>query len=426
MQPLLLALLSQAQPGQAELAMPSARKPVAFLLITPSGKVGNTSSSEIIRVVGELFAKHTDFEVETIDPTSVAECKGQLSCIVRRVRPDYNRAVYLQGDNSVSPYKEHLDYLAKKKIPYPPYLLLLSNLSLGEYDHLSMSLVDTDAALEYFHEAFRDREDWERDTEARINEGAVIGKPIEGDLRSEAETRRFLEDHFGNELRRHFVDTGDWEPFGSIEIASTITGAGVTIDGVVVGTTAAGVTRVVNVPASKHTLAFEHPEFQPHQAEILVERGQVVKLALTLEPKASDLSAGFRAGLLWGGAAIAVAGAVTAGIALGTADSSVKTYCPTIGDEETACGNAQFTRLGGYKPGNAPTFENDVNSGGVLFAPLGYSLAIMGLTWSLGTLFIGDDDDFPWIQLVAGLALGGLSYGLSALLEGDNPYTATP
>lgn len=406
--------------------MPSARRPLAFLLITPSGNVANTSSSEIIRIVSKLFEKHTDFQLEIIDPASVSECKGQLGCMVRQVRTDYNRAVYLLPNNTVAPYKEHLDYLKKKKTVYPAYLLVLSNLTLGQSDRLSMSLIDTDIALEYYHEAFRDREDWERATEARINEYAVVGDTIEGELRSEAEARRFLEEHFQKELRRQFTDSGNWEPFGTIEISSPVSGAAVSIDGITVGTTLAGVTRVVNVPASRHEVVVEHPEYVPYTTEALVERGEVAAIGATLEPKGSAVSSYVRQSLIWGGAALAVAGAVTAGIALGTTDGSVKTYCPTLGNAETACTGSQFTRLGGYQPGNAPTFSNDVNSGSVLFAPLGYSIALTGLTWSLGTLLIGEPDDFPWIQLAAGVVLGGAAYGLSALLEGDNPYEATP
>lgn len=429
MSPLLLTLAliagTPADQGR-ELVMPSARRPLAFLLITPSGNVANTSSSEIIRIVSKLFEKHTDFQLEIIDPASVSECKGQLGCMVRQVRTDYNRAVYLLPNNTVAPYKEHLDYLKKKKTVYPAYLLVLSNLTLGQSDRLSMSLIDTDIALEYYHEAFRDREDWERATEARINEYAVVGDTIEGELRSEAEARRFLEEHFQKELRRQFTDSGNWEPFGTIEISSPVSGAAVSIDGITVGTTLAGVTRVVNVPASRHEVVVEHPEYVPYTTEALVERGEVAAIGATLEPKGSAVSSYVRQSLIWGGAALAVAGAVTAGIALGTTDGSVKTYCPTLGNAETACTGSQFTRLGGYQPGNAPTFSNDVNSGSVLFAPLGYSIALTGLTWSLGTLLIGEPDDFPWIQLAAGVVLGGAAYGLSALLEGDNPYEATP
>jgi hypothetical protein len=416
-----LALIASTG-GGSDLIMPSNRKPLAFLLITPSGNVANTSSSDIIRIASELFARHTDFELQIVEPGAVAECKGQLGCMVQQVRTDYNRAVYLLPNGTVAPFDEHLDYLKKKKIVYSSYLLVLSNLTLDEGDRLSITMIDTDIALEYFHEALRDRDGWERSTEARINEYALIGKPVERELKSEQDAQSFLEDWFMTELRRHFSDSGNWEPFGSVEIESNVVGAGVSVDGSAIGTTAAGVTRVLNVPASKHTLKFEHPGHDTYETEVLVERGKPTRIRIELEERGDPLSYAFRQGLLWGGGALALAGAAVATVALATVDRGVKTYCPTIGEMETSCSGSQFTRLGGYKPGNAPTFEDEVNSGSVLFAPLGYSIAITGLTWSLGTLFLGEDDDFPWIQLVTGVALGGISYGLSALLEGDDPY----
>src|SRR5262245_19360466 len=103
--------------------MPSNRKPIAFLLITLSGNVANTSSSVIIRVVSDLCTKHTDFEAEIVDPTTVTECKGQLGCMVEKIRTDYNRAVYSLPNGTVAPFDEHLEYLKKKKIVYPAYLL---------------------------------------------------------------------------------------------------------------------------------------------------------------------------------------------------------------------------------------------------------------------------------------------------------------
>jgi hypothetical protein len=418
---LALALLSATPSEGTDLIMPSNRKPLAFLLITPSGNVANTSSSDIIRIVSELFAKHTDFQPNIVDPASVSECKGQLGCMVQQVRSDYQRAVYLLPNGTVAPFDEHLEYLKKKKIVYPTYLLVLSNLTLDESDRLSITMIDTDIALEYFHEALRDREGWERSTEARISEYALIGKPIERELKSEAAAQGFLEDWFNTELRRHFSDSGNWEPFGSIEIESTIVGAGISIDGSAIGTTAAGVTRVLNVTAAKHALKFEHPGHDTYETEVAVERGKAAKVRVDLMQRGDPISYAFRQGLLWGGGAIALAGAAAAIAAAVLADGSVKTYCATIEGMETNCGSARFTTTA-YKPGRAPTFMDEVNSGSVLFAPLGYSIAVTGLAWSLGTLFLGDDDDFPWIQLVAGVALGGISYGLSALLNPDNPY----
>lgn len=53
---------------------------------------------------------------------------------------------------------------------------------------------------------------------------------------------------------------------------------------------------------------------------------------------------------------------------------------------------------------------------GPLVGPLGYSLFAAGGTASLASL-LGPPEDFPWWALVAGIAVGGLSYGVSEALD---------
>lgn len=409
--------IASAAPGSIAL---QSRKPLSFLLINPSGNIANTSSSEIIRIVTDLFERHTDLQPTILDAKSVASCKGQLGCIVRIVRTDYNRAEYLLANGTVAPYKEHRRYLRKRKVQYPKHLLVLSGLSLGASDRLSVTLVDTDTALEYYHQAFRNREDWERDTEAKINEYAVVGGTKWGELKSEADARSFLETHFNTALRKHFEATGSWEPFGQIEIESQVAGQAISLNKETVGATSSGLTRILSVPAGDYELKLEHPNYSDYATSFKVERGKLVRVKAVVQQNASPVASGLRQGLLWGGVGVGVIGAVVAGVALGTQDSSVQTFCPGA---ESGCSGSRFTRTG-YNPDLAPTFDDNVNSGAVLLAPLGYSLAIVGATWSLGTWLLGDDDDLPWIQLVAGLALGGLSYGLSVALDGPNPYSS--
>ena len=55
--------------------------------------------------------------------------------------------------------------------------------------------------------------------------------------------------------------------------------------------------------------------------------------------------------------------------------------------------------------------------GGVLALPLSYSIALTGGLFSLGSLFFGGEEELPWIAWVAGIAAGGLAYGLSAALD---------
>ena len=60
------------------------------------------------------------------------------------------------------------------------------------------------------------------------------------------------------------------------------------------------------------------------------------------------------------------------------------------------------------------------NLGPFLGAPLGYSLIGAGATWSLAALLNDDDQTWPWWELLAGAAVGGLSYGISAALNPED------
>ena len=66
---------------------------------------------------------------------------------------------------------------------------------------------------------------------------------------------------------------------------------------------------------------------------------------------------------------------------------------------------------------NEDKLSRDVNPGGVLIAPLGYSLVGTGAAFSVGSLLTGDNE-IPWIPVVVGLGIGALSYGLSTALNG--------
>lgn len=61
-------------------------------------------------------------------------------------------------------------------------------------------------------------------------------------------------------------------------------------------------------------------------------------------------------------------------------------------------------------------WSKDGPPGGPLVAPLGYSVAAAGATTSLASL-LGPPEDFPWWAIVAGIAVGAASYGVSEALD---------
>jgi hypothetical protein len=118
--------------------------------------------------------------------------------------------------------------------------------------------------------------------------------------------------------------------------------------------------------------------------------------------------------VFWSGVGAAVAGASIVAIAIAKHNGDVETTCFAVPGNGCKSGS-QFETVH-YDPSST-----DVNPSGILLAPLGYSIFGAGATWSLGTLLLGEGDDVPWIPLAAGIAVGVVAYGLSAILNGSSP-----
>jgi hypothetical protein len=193
----------------------------------------------------------------------------------------------------------------------------------------------------------------------------------------------------------------------------------VQIDGLTIGSARLPLTRIRGVTSGLRKLALEHPQYLPFTAIVRVKRGETVRIVPDLKLRPSDASA-LRSGVFWGGAGLTAAGGAIVLAALLRSHGDVQAYCFT--QSALSCPPSRQFQTLGYVPGAAPTFDNRSNPPGILLLPLGYSLVGTGLVWSLGTRWFGDDSEVPWVQLVAGVAAGALSYGLSASLNGPSPF----
>jgi hypothetical protein len=397
------------------------RKPLAFLLITPTGQVGSTASTEIIRVLSELVDRHTNLHLREFDPQSVSECKGLLGCFVTKVRPDYDRQSMMLGSGGFAPYSEHLDRLKREKKEYPQLLLVLSNLTVpGQPDRLTVVVVDTDRALELSQGVSHDADGWERDLEARINENALLARPKWEQLKSEEEVRRYLDRVFNEDLRRAFLTTENWEPYGSIEVDLARSDVSIELDGTTVGTTRSGVTRLVSVTPGRRAMKLSNPLLKPYGTEVTVERGKIARLTPVLEIAPQQGASTLRTVLLWSGVGVAVVGASITGYAIANT-SDVSTYC-VMSAPNGACMETKSFKTSSYNANAAPTFfPSMVNPSGVLMAPLGYSLFAAGAVWSLSMLLFDRESEVPWLELIIGAVVGGASYAVSAALNPKTP-----
>lgn len=421
---LMTAVLSQAPPATANLEPQvisvQQRSPMAFLLVTPSGASGRIRSSEFIDTLSQLVQRHTDFFLQSLDADAAAACEGRLACITRLARPDYERLQYELGNGQMAPYEEHLAYLKKKKASYAKLLMVLSNITGGQEDRMSLTVVDTDQVLRALHTHDEDAPDAANQLAVHIRKSCLLAEPIWGAAQTIDEARAFLQDNFSNHLRRGLEASGHWEAQGSIELRTTEGGHAIRLDGTTVGTTVPGLTKIVGVSPGSHQIVLSRSDIAQWSGDVNVQRRVPSTLTPTLVSQDQGGAHTVRQVVMWTGVGLAVAGTTLGAVALARQDSTVATFCPTV-DGNSACGGSAFISAG-YDPSSAPTFGNELNPNGVLIGPLGYSLALTGAAWSLGTWLLGDGDDLPWWQVGAGLVLGATAYGISHALNPGGPF----
>ena len=410
---------SPASDGDPAAIKARERTPLALLTINAADTVGFTSVSESMRIISDVLEARTNFSVDVQDSRiAMSVCEGRMSCIVRLVRKDYERDRLVLPNGQVAPYSEHLEAVAGQL--YPRYLVVLSSLSEpGRPARLSAVLVDTDEALALWHEASRVRTGWEREVEARVNDEAVKSRPRAAAVSDAAQTTAYLEKLFTVSFRSAFERSGNWEPYGTIEIVNDVAGLEIRLDGELLGTTRSGRTRIVGVTTRRRSITLEHPNFSTYTAQVDVRRGDTVSLVAEVHPTTVNIG---RAGVLWGGAGLAAAGAALIAVAVADARSSDEVWCVYTGSDDSQCGNgSEFKTLA-----SAPGDNGDPNPPGVLTAPLGYSLIGLGGMMSLGVLLTDDEDDVPWWAVWIGVAMGALSYGLSHAFNGETGFKVEP
>lgn len=389
------------------------RVPLVLVVATPTGQVANISKSEIIRIVSDLTKRHTDFFPGELDEIVVEECKGRLACLALKARRDYNRDAWMRSDGSPEPFSAFLE-AARDGEPKAQYMLMVSNVAIADRpDRISMTIVDLHLALRTFHGAER-RAGWEDDVEATIGEEAVLVPSIRAEVRDAQEAETFLATTFSRELQPKLEERGHWEPYGDVEIETNADAPSFRVDGDSIGTGTRH-TKLAGVRPGTHAIEVEAPGFLPAEVEVTVTKGAVAPLRVELGIAPNNTVGIVRAITLWGGVAVAAAGAAVLiyGLASG---GGAETSCFRGSD----CEASRAFRTFGYDASAAGTLE-PVNPPGVLVVPLGYSLAGAGATFALGTWLIGGEEDVPWIQWIAGVAVGALAYGLSVALDGSTP-----
>lgn len=375
----------------------SERAPLA-LLVSPA-KGTESDLSALILAMSQVLEARTDFSVRVHDPRpTVDDCAGKLTCITRAVRPDYRRGALILGNGQLQEYSEHVRRLPPRSYArYFVYAVVLPGADASRRPgSVAVMLIDTDDVLSAWHTASRADPDWASKVESEVKRRSKVAVGRLG-----AELQLSVEALVTQKLGPEFARTGHWDPYGAITLVSTVEGLGVLVDDEEVGKTSVGSTTLVSVIAGRRTIAVAHPDYEPWQVQVEVPRGASVEVRT--EPQRLANAGAARSVVLWSGLGLAAAGLALTGYAIAQSAGESGPLCATLPGESTdACDGGGFTQLG---------------SSGVLTAPAGYSLIAVGGSFALGASVFGGDDEIPWIAVAVGVALGAVSYGLSAALD---------
>ncbi len=420
--PGLLIVLALLASGPAQAQEPSQvlsvaqRQPLAFILGTPTGEMGRTSRSEIIRIVSDLLRRHTNLELEPLDANALKQCQGRLGCLTLQARDDYERSALLGPSGLPRPFREHVRAMRQAQRRYSRYLLIVSNITVaGQPDRLSAMLINTDLALTYLHEASRDAPDWQDVTEAKIESAAVVVPSTRKKVHGPREAEVFLSRLFEDAFRSPFEATGQWAPYGTVDINCPVPEAVVFLDERPLGSTQAGLTRLEKVDPGLHRLRIEHQGYKPYSTEVQVRRKQTASVQVELSANPVQVNDLPRQVTLWGGIALAAAGAGLTVYGATRPQQGLSVAC--IEGGATSCsGGSRFVTFG-YDPEQADRDPRAINPSGVMVVPLGYSLIGTGASFTAGAA-LTEAGDLPWIPWVAGLVVGAAAYGISAAVAG--------
>jgi hypothetical protein len=385
-----------AEAERRESSGPGATDRLAFLFITPSGELGVVRSAEVVSFVDRTIETRTDLELDRLDPASIRDCRGRVSCFVQTARPDYDRRVYFLPSGGIAPFSEHTAYVEHRGLSVARYLLVASGVGTASGDILSFTLIDLDVGLAFRHP----RERLDRADERALLESATIGGPLRVDVTRPEQLAGVLE-RLQAEVLKPALSPDHWDPFGSIIVQANVAGAGIYVGDRLAATTRLEPTLVERVAPGRRRIRVEHPEFVPVERHVDVARGGRATVEVALAPRPSDAGRVVRAGALWGGV-----GLVAAGVALTVAGAVDAANAPTVACVDCA---------GGFRRISTPDVDDPTRppeGSGPLTVPLGYSLALTGATWTTGAL-LTEPDRAPWLAIVLGLVAGGAAYGIS-------------
>lgn len=318
---------------------------MTLIVLSPTGRMTQSTTSELYRVTAALARAHTGYAVAIYDDAAaITACHGNVGCLVSAVHT-------ARADR---------------------YILILSVSATGdEKDRLTAILIDGEAALKLAAE---------KAEESKLFEGSVRAKP-EPIILAEPED---VEPALAKIMAQQLQPVLGGAALGAIEVECALDGAELQLDGTMVGVTHKGANVIADVRAGKRQLRVAHPKYALYSRELDVEPNTTAKVTaqlIELETPADTI----RTVSLWSGAGVAALGAVLAivGILNARSDSIV---CVGGGADRSACDAAMRVAVDRPASELAP---NVLPEDGSIMLPLGVGMLIGGAAISGASLLSG-------------------------------------
>lgn len=388
------------------------RQPLSLCVYYPQKKGRYASSTDMLKFVGVAASNTTDLEPRSLTDAEITECAAlttPVKCFVERIdatRRARTGAVPAADD----PNRSRRDLL----------LVVAARPSDdGDEELVSAALIDVGTAIDLIDKMSNRAPD---EVEAKIIERALLARPEPAKVGTSEDASQFMIRLFEKDFREALEKTNHWQPYGTVDIKTNVGPLSVTInDTIPAGVTAAeGITRLKGVRRGPAKIGLSgNDDVRPWEQIVEVKPEEITLVTPVFEAAPNSLIPVSNLAVeLVGGTLFAVG---TAFLIYGIVANPPGTEV-CFSNAGTCLTDPLWTRFGYPSDANDVELQQSPNGGGPAIAPLGYSMMGAGLVMGLGTLLFGDDESLPWVQVVAGLALGVTAYTVSEALDNKSNF----
>lgn len=387
------------------------RQPLSLCVYYPQKKGRYASSTDMLKFVSVASSNTTDLEPSSLTDAEITECAAlttPVKCFVERIDATRRaRSAATPGEEAARSRRDLLLVVAARPSED------------GDEELVSAALIDVGTAIDLIDKMSNRAPD---EVEAKIIERALLARPEPAKVGSSEDASQFIVRLFERDFREALEKTNHWQPYGMVDIKTNVGPLSVTInDTIPAGVTApSGITRLKGVRIGPTKIGLSgNDDVRPWEQTVEVKSKEITLVTPVFEAAPNSLIPVTNLAVeLFGGALFAVG---TAFLIHGIlADPAGTEVC--FSNSGACLTDPLWIRFGYASDPNGVQLQQSPNGGGPAIAPLGYSMMGAGLVMGLGTLLFGDDENLPWIQVVAGLALGVTAYTVSEVLDNKSNF----